>query len=267
VTATGTAKDYPPPGHLLRRLGISLLPDGHDETVMYSSMPLTPELFVGEHVRLAVVATMVDMAAGTMAVGVVQPDWTATFDLASHRIGDAEPGSKADGVTRLVRAGKNTVISESTVTAGGRPIVYAETTFSRLPHRPGTAASSAMTQPRHLGEGEEPIPCPLAELIGFRRHGPGAVDFDLQPLIRNSTGSIQGGVSGMALEQAALDVAGPGAGVDFLHVYYLSAARLGPYRAIATPLRTAEYGVTGRAELRDHGNGKLLAQGTFVTGR
>ena len=257
-------KEYPPPGHLLRRLAISVLPDAADRQVLYSSIPLVPELFVDGRFRLSVIATMVDMAAGTMSVGITQPDWTATFDMATHRVGEAEPGAMADGVTRLVRSGKNIVVSETTVSAGGHTIAYAETTFSRLPHRDGTPAAVAVDQPKHYGRGELPLPAPLAEVIGFRRQQPGVVELDLQPLIRNSTGSIQGGVSAMAMEEAALHLAGPGSTLDFLHVYYLSADRTGPYHATATGLRTIPSGTTGRVELR--GAERTVAQGTFITG-
>lgn len=258
---------YPPPRHLTRRLHISLVPDPDDAAVLRCSMPLPPELFHDGRFRLAVVSTMVDMAAGTMSVPLVQPDWTATFDLASHRLGEAEPGSTAAGVCRLVRAGKNMVVSETTVHAGDTPIVYAETTFSRLPRRGDTPASAPPGAPSHLGSGEEPIAAPLAELIGFEAVGPGSVQFDLSPMIRNSTGSVQGGAAQMAMEEAALTLAGPGSVVDFLHVYYLSAAKVGPYRATAVPLRTLPQSITGRVELRDTGNDRVLAQGTFVTGR
>lgn len=259
------AKEYPPPGHLIRRLDISLVPDAHDTSVMYTSMPLTPQLFVDGRFRLAVVAIMVDMAAGLMAVRSVTPDWTATFDMASHRIGEAEPGAKADGVTRLVRAGKNIVVSETTVTVHGAPIVYAETTFSRLPHREGTAASVPLDTPRYLGQGEVPLPGPIAEVIGFRTEREGTIGFELSDLIRNSTGSVQGGVSGVAMEQAALSLEGGGSGLDFLHVYYLAASKGGPYQAAAQALRHTNHGVTGRVELKDLHNDRLLCQGTFLS--
>lgn len=259
------AKEYPPPGHLIRRLDISLVPDQHDTSVMYTSMPLTPQLFVDGRFRLAAVAIMVDMAAGSMAVRSVTPDWTATFDMASHRTGEAEPNTKADGVTRLVRAGKNIVVSETTVTVHGAPIVYAETTFSRLPHREGTPASVPVDTPRYLGMGEEPIPGPLAEVIGFGRVREGQIGFELTDLIRNSTGSVQGGVSGVAMEEAALSLEGAGTALEFLHVYYLAASKGGPYRATAQALRHTNHGVTGRVELKDLHNDRMLCQGTFLS--
>lgn len=257
-------KEYPPSGHVLRRLHISLIPDDADTGVLYSSMPLVPELFVDGRFRLSAIATQVDMASGVMSVGITQPDWTATFDMATHRVGEAEPGSVADGVTRLVRAGKNTIVSETTVSSGGHVIAYVETTYSRLPHREGTPAAVGVDQPRHFGQGEEPLDAPLAEMIGFRRGAPGVVEFDLIPLIRNSTGSIQGGVSAMAAEEAALHLAGPGSALDFLHLYYLAADRAGPYRSSATALRSTAVGTTGRVELG--GRERIVVQGTFIAG-
>lgn len=258
---------YPPPGHLTRKLHISLLPDRDDPGLLRCSMPLPPEVFVDGRFRLAVVGIMVDMAAGTMGVRAVHPDWTATFDLASHRIGEAEPGTTAIGECRLVRAGKNTVISETLVHAGETPIVYAETTFSRLPRRDDNPPAMPLDTPRILGDGEEPLSGPIGEVVGFEAQGAGSIGFELSPLIRNSFGSIQGGVTGVAMEQAALTLAGPGATVDFMHVYYLSAAKIGPYRATAVPLRTQPHGIAGRVDLRDTGNDRVLAQGTFLTGR
>ena len=262
---TKPAKEYPPSGHVLRRLYISLIPDEHETGVLYSSMPLRPGLFLDGHFRLSAIATMVDMAAGVMSVGITQPDWTATFDMATHRIGEAEPGSLAEGVTRLVRAGKNIVVSETTVSSGGRPIAYVETTYSRLPWREGTLAAVGMDQPRHFGEGEEPFTAPLADTIGFQRAEPGIVEFDLTPLIRNSTGSIQGGVSAMAAEEAALHLAGPSSSLEFLHLYYLAADRSGPYRSTATALRDTPHGTTGRVKLS--GSERVVVQGTFVATR
>ncbi len=263
--STKPGREYPPPGHVLRRLYISLVPDEREPGVLYSSMPLTAELFVDGRYRLSAIATMVDMAAGVMSVGITQPDWTATFDMATHRVGEAEPASTAEGVTRLVRAGKNIVVSETTVSSGGQVIAYVETTYSRLPWREGTLAAVGVDQPRHFGEGEEPLSAPLAETIGFFRGAPGVVEFDLRPLIRNSTGSIQGGVSAMATEAAALPLAGPGSSLQLLHLYYLAADRSGPYRSTATALQLTDRTATGRVHLS--GQERVVVQGTFIAAR
>lgn len=253
---------YPPPGHILRRLGIAL--DPSDPEALCATMPLRSSLFLDEHVRLGGLAVLVDLTSGSLAVRSVRPDWTATFDLAIHRTGTAEPGMLAHSATRLVRAGKNTVVSETTVTAGSAPLAYAEVAFSRLPRREDTVTTPPKESARDLGRDEVPLEHAVGQMIGFVETAPGTVTVPLTPLVRNSFGSLQGGVVAMSLEEAALSLAG--GCVSFLHLYYLTPAKVGPYVARATPLsRSASGAVKGRAELADEGSGRMLAQGTFVT--
>ncbi len=258
---------YPHPGHITRRLHISLMPDADDPHLIRTALPLTPALFLEGRFRLAAVGIMVDLAAGSLGVQAVAPDWTATFDQSIHRLGEPEPGTTAEGVTRLVRAGKNTVVSETQVTVGAMPILYGETTFQRLPRRDDNPGGRALSTVRHLGKGEQPLEGPLAEVIGFRKVREGSVELDLSDLVRNSFGTIQGGVTGVAMEQAALDLAGPGSALEFLHIYFLSAAKVGPYRASASALARTGTRMTGRVELCDVGNDRLVAQGSCVTDR
>lgn len=257
--------NYPPPGHVLRRIGITV--DTSDPEVVRTSLPLVPALFVDGRLRLGTLATLVDFASGSLAVRSVAPDWTATFDMAIHRTGEAEPGPRAEAVTRLVRAGKNTVVSETTVLEAGRPLAYAEVTFSRLPRREDTPKPRPEELVRDLGLGEEPLDDAIGAIIGFQREGPGTISVPLTPFVRNSFGSLQGGVVAMTLEEAAMSLAG--GGVSFLHLYYLAAAKVGPYVGRATTLSAAPAGgsITGRAELVDEGRGRLLAQGTFMADR
>ena len=51
-----------------------------------------------------------------------------------------------------MRAGRNTVVSETHVSAGGVPILYGETTFQRLPRRDDNPGGAALTTVRHLGK-------------------------------------------------------------------------------------------------------------------
>ncbi|MFN0029157.1 MAG: hypothetical protein ACKV2O_18525 [Acidimicrobiales bacterium] len=147
------------------------------------------------------------------------------------------------------------------------PIVYGETTFQRLPRRDDNPGGAALTTVRHLGKGEEPLEAPLADVIGFRKVDEGRVELDLSDLVRNSFDTIQGGVTGVAMEQAALDLAGAGTALEFLHIYFLSAAKVGPYRASASALATTPTRMTGRVELTDVGNERLVAQGSCVADR
>ena len=58
---------------------------------------------------------------------------------------------------------------------------------------------------------------------------------------------------------------GAGTALEFLHVYYLAASKGGPYRATAHALRHTIHGVTGRVELKDLHNDRMLCQGTFLS--
>lgn len=268
-----TPRIYPPPGHLLRQLGITL--DRREVDRLTSSMPVPAEICdAAGDARLAVIGVMVDMAAGTLTVRQVEPDWTATFDLAIHRIAGAPAGSTLHAVSRVVRAGRNSVVSETTVEADGEPVAYAEVTFSRLPRR-GDTPVTVVADVVDYGKGEAAIAEPVADLVGFGHRAPGVVEFELRETIRNSFGSVQGGVVAVSLEQAALDLAAsapdPATGLPtavprlgFLHVYYLGAAKSGPFRSTATVLRRRPSSLTARVELLDVGGERVMAQGTAI---
>lgn len=253
---------YPPPGHILRKLGIALDPSVEGEVAV--SMPVTPHIAgSGGTALLGAVGTMVDLAAGLIAVRSTAPDWTATFELAIHHVAPAPVGSQLSGTCRLVRGGRNTIISETLVKADGEDVAYSEVTYIRFPtppDRPGATPPG----PVDYRDSEPPLDIALVDLIGFRPEAAGTVSFDLSAPIRNSFGSIQGGMSAVALEQAALSARAPGAIATFLHVYFLSPAKTGPFHATARVLRDGPSGSTSRVELRDVGADRVLVQGTAI---
>jgi acyl-coenzyme A thioesterase PaaI-like protein len=262
------AVEYPPPGHVLRMLGIALDQTAQGEagaSEVGVSMPVTPAICGADgNARLAVIGTMVDLAAGVMAVRSTAPDWTATFELTIHHIAPAPPGTMLAGRCRLVRGGRNTVVSETLVEADGEPCAYSEVTYIRFPRPVDARAATPGTGVVDYRQTEPPLAVPIDELIGFRADAAGQVGFDLSAPIRNSFGSIQGGMSAVALEQAALSTRSADAIGTFLHVYYVSPAKVGPYVARATPLRSVAGGTTCRVELRDAGADRVLVQGTAI---
>jgi acyl-coenzyme A thioesterase PaaI-like protein len=228
-------------------------------------MPVTSAVCGADgHARLAVIGTMVDLAAGVMAVRSTAPDWTATFELTIHHVAPAPPGAMLAGNCRLVRGGRNTVISETLVEADGVPCAYSEVTYIRFPRPVNARAATPGGGVVDYRTTEPPLALPIGELIGFRPDGPGQVSFDLSDPIRNSFGSIQGGMSAVALEEAALSTRPAATIASFLHVYYVSPAKVGPYVARANPLREVTGGTTCRVDLRDAGADRVLVQGTAV---
>lgn len=255
------ALQYPPPGHILRKLGIALDPSNPGEVAM--SMPVT-EYVTGPDgsAALGAIATMADLAAGVIAVREVAPDWTATFELTIHHLAPAPVGTMLEGVCRTVRAGRHTVVSESNISAEGTPVAYSEITYIRFP-RPPEGAGTTPPGKVNYRESEPPLDTHLTDLIGFRAGEPGIATFDLSNPIRNSFGTIQGGMTAVALEHAALSTR-PGRVATFLHVYYLAAAKSGPYQARAVVHRDAYHAATCRVDLTDIGHDRLVAQGTAI---
>ena len=107
-------------------------------------------------------------------------------------------------------------------------------------------------------------PCPSLSWWGFAPEG-AAIGFDLVTPIQNSFGSIQGGVTALAMEEAALHAVGSGR-VTFLHVYYLAGARDGPFQVTPTAHGTGAV-TTVETELHDVAAERLLAIGTATVER
>lgn len=253
---------YPPRDHVLCQMHLAFEPAGEGRLV--GTMPLTPFLCGPDgSIRLAALATGGDLAAGVSAVRETRPDHTATFDLAFHLVEPVGPGGEADLECRLVRAGRNTVVTKVDVSVRGSLVATGTISYSRRPLPDGF---SPVKPNDHvdLRPDQAPLAVPLGELVGFRPEG-ASIGFDLVKPIQNSFGSVQGGVTALAMEEAALHAVGEGR-VAFLHVYYLAGAREGPFLATPTAHGTGRV-TTVETELHDVPAERLLAIGTAIVER
>jgi acyl-coenzyme A thioesterase PaaI-like protein len=266
---------YPGPGHILRYARLAF--DGSREGHVEGLLPALGDLCdPGGAVRLGALALLVDYGAGMLAMQSVRPDWTVTHDMALHLTGLAPAGGELASRCRLVRAGRNTVISETSVAApDGGEIARAYVTFTRLARRHDTPRGTDDLRVNLAEAGERPR-VPLDEAIGFRFSPPspgsgGAggrhwVEFEHEPFIHNSLGAIQGGVVTLALERGGSwageqELGRPCRTVD-LHLHYLALGKHGPFRARAEVLRRTAGQVVSRVDLVDTGNeARVLALG------
>lgn len=245
-------------------------------------MPALPDLCDdGGGIRLGAICLLADYAAGITALASVTPDWPVTHDLAVHLMRPAPPEGELEATCEVVRAGRNNVISETSVVS---PVVgevaRVFVTFTRLPRRDDTptARPGGLTNLAEDLSIERPR-VPLDDAVGFRRgvgpidvsgngpnDGQAIVEFDHNPFIVNSLGAIQGGVIGLALERAASWAGERSLGVRCrttdLHLHYLALGRSGPFQARAEVLRSDDAVVTSRIALVDTGDDdRLLAIG------
>jgi acyl-coenzyme A thioesterase PaaI-like protein len=246
-----TPSTYPPEQHVMRDLQIVTYWPADDR-----SMAIAP---VGEHVRnaagaacLGLIVTLTDVSGATVALAAAAPDWPATADLSYQAIGPIREGP-ALAQARLVRRGSHTVVIGVDVFDGlggedlsaARPAGAGLMTFGRIPReaaavtvdRSGTAARrSTLALPgSRLTE-------PLLERIGLRvvDGEAGHVELPRSDYVRNSFGTINGGVMGMSVQGAAESALartdGPLVATD-VQLHYLAQVRSGPLRTSARILR------------------------------
>lgn len=268
MTGDGPRPPYPPPGHFLRHLRLTLDATLADEVV--ATMPVLPDLCdAGGAVRLGPVAAFVDFAAGGLAAAAAAPDWIVTHDLEIHLLGEAT-GGLLTARCRHLRQARNHFVSESQVSdEAGRPVAHVFITYTRLhgvgEERPRRAGPEG---PRSLADADEAPRVPIDEFLGFEVDlASSSLRFEHRAVLRNSTGAIQGGAIVTAFESLATAMAAHRTGVPArtvsLHLYYLNQGRRPPFVAQARVLRSGPAEVFVRSELAEEdGAGRVLAVGT-----
>jgi acyl-coenzyme A thioesterase PaaI-like protein len=241
--------------HIIAELGLHTAFEGgavagRAEVVPEACIPGTDVL------RTSVLATWSDVVTGFAAGHAVQPRIPLTLDLEVQ-------------VVEPPRAGM-TVVSKGTVTKLGRTVVVTETPF--IDEATGTLlAVSFVTfvpspNPEHVFEGgtfpESPfvpgrLAEPLAERAGARVVERGVVEMARRTDGLNATGAIQGGLVGLAAEEAASSLADEPVVLHAFQVRYLRSFNIGPARAVAEG--SSDFSVV---RLTDLGTGKLGATAT-----
>jgi acyl-coenzyme A thioesterase PaaI-like protein len=248
---------YPPDKHFLRDLDSQSWQVSIDRALM--SAPLTDGYRNSAgSAALGFLAALVDIAAAPVALVSASPDWTATQDMALHAAGWLTEGPAVVDA-QLERVGRNTVIVSVDVYDGagltdpedqldaieaGRLSLAGKglLTFARIPRSASASATdfdpaSMVGQKRQMAP-DEPVRGTMLERIGLRVvDAEGAVvEIDHSEYVRNSFGTINGGVLG-AVFQAAAEAARPGLVATDLQIHYLSQVKVGPARTSGTVSR------------------------------
>ena len=259
---------YPPYGHVLRHVGLDqrFQPNGD----VLTSMPISDDLLdQGGAVRVGALVILVDSAAGVLSHTRVRPDWLATTDMKYHSIRPTS-GEGLDSVTRIIRSGKRSILSQTILTDTGGEIGRAWVTYARLPRREDTPTVEGNDDDpnRRLHYLEDPAferdgRLPLDDYIGMRvRAGELTIDVSHSDRIRNSFGSIQGGVAATLVERIGTLAAEQALGVPAraldIHVHYLGQSTTGPFRADGSILRVTGDTVTTEVTIIDAADGRVL---------
>jgi uncharacterized protein (TIGR00369 family) len=212
-------------------------------------------------VRTGIVVTAADVVGGMMAARSAHPDWIATSGL---NLDQRRPacGGMVQVDCRVLRVGRTAVVLDHEVRDDKGEVGHGTMMFSRLvrrDHNP-TMAEAAAGPVRFATDGpvsDEPI----ADQVGVRNIEPGAVELDLTDVVRNSMGTVQGGmlalVSELAAESATAAQVGARARVLDLSLDYVHTAKVGPVRAVAEVVRLDGRTARLRVEVHDAGAERL----------
>lgn len=227
---------YPPEQHLLRDLAFR---GERTDRRAANRIDVTPGLLGARGVRLGVLATMVDVTGAGIALASIRPDWIATADLGVHLIKPIEHGEVEVSCSPLRIGAGSVVVDARIVDADASLCAVGRMAFARIP---GSATAASIEEAvgtetvRHAIEGGRPIDEPIDERCGFTPVGPGQLRFDKAAYVRNSFGTVNGGVLALAAEAAAVSACGGGAAVD-LQIHYLEQIGDGPVGVTAEVVR------------------------------
>lgn len=272
---------YPPDQHVLRDLRFETQRMTAARTLGWA--PIQPGVLAADgSMRTSAIAMMVDVAAAAVAIVAADPGWSATADLSYWTAAPITVGPAVCDA-RLVRAGSKSITVEADVFDGrgtdeptGPLAGRARLTFARIPGSASVAAGrvdrSDSPQPRrsmhHPGSAFAES---LHRKCGLRvvDAAAGIVECDKTDYVRNSFGTINGGVVGVILEAAAERLAGHAAGRTLvardLQVHYLAQTEVGPARTSARVVRTSPDHTVVEARLVDAGrDDRVLAFATVT---
>lgn len=252
---------YPPDEHVLRDLRVTSWIDAPDHG--YAEMPVAPAVLDRSGaVAVGALASLVDIACARVCFAAAHPNWIATADL-SVATGAPVTGGTLRAEARLVKAGSKLLSIDIDLGGAGT----AAASFARIPReasdvdRPPPQVGQRLTMPLT----GPPSDRPLVERMGIRVVDGGA-ELDRTDYVRNSFGTINGGVLGFLVAAAAEHATGLVAADLVLR--YLGQTKVGPARAVATVVRDGADHAVCDVHVRDAGaDGSALARATVTTVR
>jgi acyl-coenzyme A thioesterase PaaI-like protein len=231
LTHSDTAKDSRQGGHILSELGFGLARVGDE---LHGSAVVVPGLFAPQTrcLRLSVLATWADAAAGHAVMAAFAPRVPVTLDLDVHAYRPLQDLETVSGVARLIKSGRSVAVVTVTFSSDGAVVAVATASFMASPD-PGFAILPEHADLSGQARAHRPLQLPLAERARCRISEPGVAMLPRSEDGLNASGTVSGGLIALAIEEAALSLT-PGATLASLSMRYLRPVRTGPAIATAT---------------------------------
>jgi acyl-coenzyme A thioesterase PaaI-like protein len=242
-------------------LGIRLWVDGD---LALGRAEIQPEYFKPgtDRVRLGVLATLVDMVAGSPAHAIINP----TVDLRVTLLAPAPTDGAIDLVTYPVKIGRQLFVGETLLHTGDPDRAFARSVCTFINKPLVTERSDGIFPSGQLGHDS------FDESLQIREVEPGVYEMDNHDVVRNgANGTVQGGAQALLAEltaELALDA------VDRQHehehhatdleIRYLNRVRTGPVQATAEVLAGGFDGPSVRSVIHEpSADGRIVSLTTL----
>lgn len=232
--------------HIGRELGLSLELAGDE---LRGAAAIVPEMHTPgtDLVRTSILAAWADQVAGLLVARLIAPRVPVTLELSVDLYREPVRYERVRANGRIVKAGRSViVVSVDFTTDDGEPVAMSTASFMAAP-------DISLTMPpldnlRLENRGPAPrLRMPFAERARCVRRAPGVAALPRSEDGLNSSGTINGGLIALAVEEAALSLT-PGSTLLSLAMRYTRPARIGP--AVAT---ASLHGDLASVEVRDEG--------------
>jgi acyl-coenzyme A thioesterase PaaI-like protein len=231
-----TTEDIPHPGdvehHIMRDLGFVVVPDTGK---MVGSAQVVPEMWVpGTTVlRTSILAAWADMVAGYLAIGLFDPGVPVTLDLDVHVHEPPADRHEVRMSASVEKAGRSVSVLAITIDDGdGGRIGFAHATFMAAPN-PSLRMPTVVRDDGLLHAHPPLLEEPFAARAGCERSARGRATIPLRPDGLNASGTLNGGLLALVVEEAALSASPLASTVSSLWMRFVQPVRLGPAVAVA----------------------------------
>jgi acyl-coenzyme A thioesterase PaaI-like protein len=238
--------------HIMRDLGFGVAESADG---ICGSAHVVPEMWVPgtTALRTSILAAWADVAAGHLAIGLFDPGVPVTLDLDVHLYHPVVGRDEVRMLARVQKAGRSVSVLSIDIDDGGSdPIGFAHATFMAAPN-PSLRMPTIVRDEGLLRPHPPTLEVPFAERAGCERVSTGVASIPLRPDGLNASGTLNGGLLALAVEEAALSAA-PDHTLSSLSMRYVQPVRVGPAIAEAD-VRDG----LGNVVIRDAGRDDRLA--------
>ena len=226
---------------------------------LHGTVPVVPAMFVPgtSSLRASVVVAWADTLLGLLAVRLLAPRVPVTLELDVHLIDDLRGADELTLTGRVLKAGKSVLVSRLDLAAAdGRRVGLGHALFMANPDPRVTMRTGNWALNRFRTRGAA-LDEPFADRLGCFRTGRGEAVLPCSPDVLNQSKSLNGGLLGVVVEEAALSADPAERPLSSMHLRYLRGVRQGPAEA-----RAEVRGDLGEVEVRDAATGALAVVAT-----